>query len=479
MAQELQQQFRDMGRIPIRPLAYINKDKAFTSELLIDSVGEDPTYHIFIANPEDSSQFIDLSAIIIQEGFNSKDLTINIPGVKEPVSVFEIMSYIYSRFVHSDNINGFEYDRDISKITDTNNKNILLKDINGGYVFPVTKSDCIYDSNGISLQKRLDNMSRVSFATDYILVGTDNQSVFQITYPFKNYPLGGNWMELRIGTTIIDKSRYQVINNTADDGNIYTCTVTFFDDTFEIGRRIDIFYIYNSLSTSNTEISVLDGGSMANASISIDKLSKYSDKYTLPDSTSLATSKALYNLYTEFLSALSQSSPNAVFVKDLSDSPVQISMSLVNYNIGLSGNYTLVTTYINKIKKSDLTVSVLFKGDNEPIEKKYNVTIPNGLSVGRVVKFLINENECILLDTVDIHLSRDRFVYYATKEDVTTISFAQLDYDNTKELSVYRNGLRLFENIDYRLDSSLRTITLFASLEPKEIVVFETQYITY
>jgi len=480
MAQELQQQFKDMERIPIRPLPYINKDKAFTNELIIDSVGEDPSYHIYIANPEDASEIIDLSAIIIQEGFNSKDLTINIPGVKEPVSVFEIMSYIYSRFVHMDDINGFDSTKDISKITDPNNKNVLLTSINGGTVFPITRSDCIYDINGVSLQKRLDNMSRVSFATDYILVGYNNQSTFNITYPFKNYPLGGNWMELRIGTTVIDKSRYQVINNKNDSGDIYSCTVTFLNDTFEMGRRIDIFYIYNSLSTADASISVLDGGTLANGSVSIDKLTKYSDSYTLKDATSLATSKALYNMYNEFLSKLSDSSPNAIFLKDLSDSPAFINLSLVNYGVQMSGNYTLVSTYITNPKNSVITVNVQFKGTNEPDVQSYNIEIPNGLSIGRVVKLLINDAECHVLDNVNIHFTKDRYIFYATKEDISTISFAPLDYDNSKQLVVYRNGIRLFENLDYRLDASIKSITLYnGSLEPKEIIVFETEYISY
>ena len=195
---KLQDQF-DMGRIPLRPLPYENREIAFTNELMVDTTGENPTNHIYITSPEDPSKVIDLSAAIIIEGFNSKDLTVSIAGVKDPISIQKLIEYIYLRFVHIDDIAGFDPSEDLSKVLDSNNKNVILKDINGNSVFPVVRAETIYDSKGVDLDTKLKQISHLAVLTDTIYATMRDQNIFDIVYPFNNYFSGGNYMELRVG----------------------------------------------------------------------------------------------------------------------------------------------------------------------------------------------------------------------------------------------------------------------------------------
>ena len=111
----LQDQF-DMGRIPIKPLPFINKALVNKGELMVDHAGDNPTYHLYITDPNDETKIIDLTSHMVREAFGTS-IMISIDGVDEPMTLDDIINFIYSRFTYPDNVNGYNYDRDISKIT--------------------------------------------------------------------------------------------------------------------------------------------------------------------------------------------------------------------------------------------------------------------------------------------------------------------------------------------------------------------------
>ena len=49
----------NMGRLPLRPLSLNDKELAQTKELLIDNLGDDPSYHIYITDSKDRTRLID------------------------------------------------------------------------------------------------------------------------------------------------------------------------------------------------------------------------------------------------------------------------------------------------------------------------------------------------------------------------------------------------------------------------------------
>ena len=291
-------QFNTMGRLPLRPLSLSDKDLAQTKELLIDNLGDDPSYHIYITDSKDRTRLIDLTNLYSENpNISGDNLTITIDGLIDPQKLKYIINFIYKRYLMPDNTNGFNPALDYDKIFDQDTKTVLLKDTGANIYLPISKADAVYDNNGITVQERLDNMTRIGFTTSYVRATTDHQSSFEFTYPFKDYSAGGNYIEVKIGSTYIDKARYEIIDNKSTDGHIYTATINFIDESIDIGRAVNFLFIYNSADVSNGNNLYLYGGNIANNSIPSGKIEKVSDSFTLPDSTCLASSKALYNLY--------------------------------------------------------------------------------------------------------------------------------------------------------------------------------------
>ena len=481
----LQDEFK-MGRIPIRPLQYQNKDKAHTKELMVDlyrdNPDEKPTFHIYISDAIDRSTIYDLTQIMINEAFAGKEIYVDIEGIDKPLSIYEAINYIYRRFIHIDNPDGFNLSDDIEKLTLATNKIALLKDINNEYVFPVTRTDAIYDKNGNTLQSRLDNSTRVGFSNDYIKVSYDNQTSFDIIYPFPNYFNGGNFMQLFIGTTIIDKTRYNIVERESDDGKIYGCTINFFTDSFEIGRRIDILFIFNTPSIDGKQFEAIDGHILASHTLPMEKLERYSDSYTLNDSSSIATSKAVHDLYEETYDMLLNKGGKAIYTKDLSpDSSSTITVNTINDNIILSGNYILISVITQSSKNKNLTLSVISMKDEitkEAIITRFSVELPQAMSPNRIVRFLVNQDEALALNATDIKLNNSRYIHYCDDAE-NVISFKNLNYSESSIIKVYRNGVRLFKDMDYTINFSTETITLFVRTQAKEKIIFESEYISF
>lgn len=387
----------NMARIPLRPLAFKDKALAQTKELIIDNVGDNPSYHIYISDQKDRTKLIDITELIIKEVFpiiDADNFKISIEGALDAQNLKFIINYIYKRFLMPDDPNGFNYKNDLDKLYDPLTKSVLLKDTDNTIYLPVTTTDNVFDSAGRSLQERLDNMIRVGFSTSYIRATTQSQTSFQIQYPFPDYSDGGNYIEVRIGTTYIDSSRYEIIDEKSSDGHVYNATLNLIDEGLENGRAINLLFIYNSADTSNGINEYMYGGLLANNSVSINKLEKSSDRYDLADSTSVATSKALFNLYKFCCEALGLTPSGST---------------------GTAGSYKT---------------------------------------------------------------SSARYVYTIKNDKENTISFSGLSYIAGEEhnIFVYRNGVRLFESIDYSINIANKNITVYVNTEQYEKFVFE--YIT-
>ena len=288
----------NMGRIPLRPLALKDKALAQTKELLIDNIGDHPTYHIYIVDTKDRTKVIDLTALSAQNvDINGDNIKISIDGLLDAQNLKYIINYIYKRFVLPDDAKGYDETRDKDKVFDIDTKNILLKDVGQNIYLPISLATNIYDNNGVTIQERLDNMSRIGFSTAFVRATSESQSSFEFDYPFPDYRAGGNYVEVKIGSSFIDKSRYEIIDDKSSDGHVYKGTINFINESLDINRAVNLLFIYNSAAVSNGNNLYLYGGYITNNSISSTKLEKVSDSFTLPDSTCLPTSKALYNLY--------------------------------------------------------------------------------------------------------------------------------------------------------------------------------------
>ncbi len=471
----LQDQF-DMSRIPIKPLPYLNKAVAQKGELMVDHAGPNPTYHLYIVDPTDATKIIDITSFLVKEAFGNS-ITVNIEGIEEPISLHELMNFIYKRFTYPDDPNGFNPERDRSKILDPSTQVVLLRDIDGICYLPITRADSVFDENGNSIQERLDSITRLGFAHDYLQVEVDDQQIFEIEYPFENYTQNGNYFELRIGTVFVDKSRYQVIDKFDEDGKAYGATITFFNDKFERNRRIDILYIYNATGLLAGEAAI-NGGQIAYHSINSSKLEKVVNTYNLPDETALVSAKALYDLYNEFIAAINDTNGSSVYCLDTSDAQNIIDVNIRPNNIFLGSKYIVLHVLTKTEKTSNIVLNVMHGDSSTQNNSSFTINVPGGVGAGRMMRILVNSNTSRVLNITNYYTTVNRFIYTCVDQEVV-IPYNELNYNTNSFIKVYRNGVRLFEDLDYSKDSINENITLFVRTEEGERIVFEAENVEF
>lgn len=515
----------NMSRLPIRVLPYQKKDLASCNEIIIDYLGDNPSYHIYITDKNDPKILIDITQLIIEEMFpnasiNANNFYVTIEGLKDSQTLRDIINYIYKRFLMPDNPNGFDPVNDLDKIKDPTTKNILLTDTDGIIYLPITVAGNVIDSSGKSIQERLDDMTRLGFSTSFVRATTNNQSSFEFNYPFKDYPKYGNYVEVRIGSTYIDKARYEIINEKSADGSITSATLTFIDETVEKGRAINFLFIFNAKAVTGGKFENISGGAIADGTITSSKLEKVSDSFLLNDSTSIASSKALYNLFTRYINDINDRDEHVYYYYDDSDGDIlyygremdtissgdvlniiaknkkTLSKGIRIYHKPEGNVYYAVDSETGETV-NDLSIeldpggsidSIQIQDPTEQtdgeypsvlkdiidIKKLYNkdgATPKTNLPAGRMIK-LLYQNDCFyILNNNDI--ITNRYIYTCIDQE-TAISFKQLSYEYEDIINVYRNGVRLFEDLDYSMNSDSETITLFVRTEEGERIVFES-----
>lgn len=478
----------EMGRIPLKPLPYSNKALAQCNEILIDYAGDDPKYHIYIADSSDPTKLIDITNYIIKEAFGN-EITINIEGLDEPQPLQDLINFIYKRFMYPHNPIGFSYERDADKMMDPNNtKTVLFRDVDAVIYFPVTMADSVFDKTGKTIQERLDKMTRLGFAIDYTRVYQENQNTFEFSYPFLNYPLGGNSFEVRVGTTYVDKSRYQVQDLYDENNNIYGARITFFADRFELNRRIDFCFLYNATDAGDGDYTAFSGAQIVNKSISSAKLEKISDSYTLPDSTCVASSKAVNDLFSDFMNSNATNNGKILWAFDSStnQSNIVITSNDQNYknildNINANNDDPVVLNIVTASEKNtyvDLVIEYTGSGASNVnlgnIKQLDGSTLPSKIPANKLIRILIDTRSLIpKIISNNSAASTSKWIYTCQDQE-TIISFTGLAYEYGDKIDVYRNGVRLFQDLDYILDSAQEIITLFVRTEEGERIVFES-----
>lgn len=374
------------GRIPLRPLPLTKRNIATTGEFIIDYIDQDgrpgtANYHMFITDPNDRTKIIDLTQKMLQEiypnaSINANNFNITIEGIESPYVLRTLLSFIYKRFILIENPNGFIYDQDIDKVNDPLTKKVLLKNTDNTYLLPVTTTDNVFDANGVSVQERLNNISRIAMSVLYLKSTEDNQTEFDFEYPYENY---SDFMEIRIGTVYVDKTRYSVNPYYNDNGDYINGKITFYEG-IEKDRRIDLIFTYNSYNPAGKSYEcIMSGSSIAAASISTSKLERVTDKYDLPDSTTIPSSKALYSLYTKVKDAaitINENNSNLIdTINENNNNLVDeirikvngyLSSLLSNVNNKLSIDYNNIADLYNKFNRHIET-------QNNYLEEKLNL----------------------------------------------------------------------------------------------------------
>lgn len=489
----------EYGRIPLKPLPYKNKELAQCNEFVID-YGDDGTYHMYITDSEDPTKFIDLTSKIIREilpnaKIDANQFQINIEGVEDPSSLKDIINFIYKRFTYPENINGFDPSKDADKILDPTTKQVLLRNTDGTILLPVTSASNVIDTSGTSVQERLDNMTYVAFSTQVVRATENNQMQFTLEFPYKNYD---GHIEIIAGNAYLDKSRYTINYNLDDNGDYYTAELLLVPDIndysdyydnrnynssgIERGRKLVIIYIYNAVppsqvsitnDSSKTVIKPVHGSIIANKSIASIKLEKTTDSYTLNDSSAIATAAAVNNAYTDIINKIY--SNNAIILAK----QTTVNADTINVSVNTTSSYVifmmnvLITSNITVSNPSDIAIKVqnnntTFSLRNMDGTKFATNTI---FPAGKIITLICDTSSHIAYLNTTIP-SRKTFKYICEDKE-RVIPYTGLSYNANSIINIYRNGVRLFEDLDYTHNRSNETITLMVYTESEEIIIFE------
>lgn len=456
------------GRIPIKPLPYKNRNLSQCNEIMID-YGEDGNYHIYITHHNDPTKYIDITALIIKEmlpetEINANQFTLTIEGNKNPQSLMDIINYIWKRFTHAEDPSGFVYETDIDLVTNPSTTSVLLQTTDGQIQLPVTLADNVYDRNGNSIQSVLDDMIRLGFSVSYLYATQDDQTSFEFNYPFEDYP---DMLEVRVGTTYVDSTRYQITKHYDLEGHYTSGTIDFIGEGIENGRRIDLVWIFNSAYKGGAKVQFISGTKIADSTVPIFKLAKYSDSYYYTDGNSVATSKAVANLYFDLSNVINSNNQNLFHCPDTSTTNDTIMV-----NIGRDakdGDVIIATTAGVKVSSVKLsvgnTIYSIKSPDGNPLVR--------GFRNSQVIKFKIINDTAIILSGNSGEIRNSKYMYNCQDQEYD-IPFSGLTYDTGDLIHVYRNGVRLFQDVDYSLNTVDETITLFVRTEQGERIIFES-----
>lgn len=463
------------GRIPIKPIPYKDRNLSQCNEILID-YGEDGTYHIYITHHNDPNKYIDITALIVKEmlpkaEINANQFTITIKGNKDPQSLMDIINFIYKRFTYADDPSGFVFERDRDKLFDPTTINVLLKTTDGQIQLPVTIADNVYDKNGISIQDRLNNNVKLGFSTTYLYTTQQDQTSYEFEYPFEDYP---DMLEVRIGTTYVDNTRYSITKHYDSEGHYRTGTLTFIGEGIENGRRIDLVWIFNTVYNDGGKLEFISGSKIADSTIPICKLEKYSNSYSYPDSNSVATSKALSNLYVDLTESINANNQNLFHCLDRSfdnNNSIRIDINRAPQN----NDIFIVALNSNKTSAARFIVGY----DHCISPEIYSIKMPDGSNLIRgfrnnqILKFKITDGIAVILSGVANEIRSNKYIHNCVDQEYD-ISFKDLEYNTGDLIHVYRNGVRLFQDLDYSVNTTEQTITLFVRTEQGERIVFES-----
>jgi hypothetical protein len=469
------------GRLPLRPLSYENRKLAQPDELLIDygNTG-DENYHIYIADTKDPSKLIDITEMMVQkmlpsEKLNVDQFEITLEGEKDPSTLKDIINYIYKRFIWPENYGIFDYARDSYKLFDSGAINTLLRDAQGDVILPVTFADNVFYKNGKTLQDNFNESTRLGIKRTTFYTKA-NTKAYTFDYPFNNYM---DDIDVRWNSVYLDASKYSITPNINNDGNFSSGTITLISDgAVGNNEQVDLIFTYNAKAYQDSKYEYMDGKNISIRSIPSSRLEKTSNEYSLDDETSIATSKALYNLYLDIVELLDNNSMNVSYNVDMSGNSRVIKITS-DTNI-VEEDYFLCNVLLDTKKRFDSTAVITYGTSSTKVDivDAVGKDLTRGLPAGKIAKFLWikSENKLKLITSDLSNLRSSRWVYKCLESE-KTICYCGMNYELGACITVYKNGLRLFEDIDYSINTKDETITLFNQTTDGDVIVFEALYL--
>ena len=361
----------------------------------------------------------------------------------------------YDNWVTVSNVN------DIKHIFFLNNLTVstIYRQSNGNTTpyAPRTIGSAVYLSSGATVEDLARNVTRLSTSIAHVTATMNEQTSFEVPYPFENYMTLGNSMMVFVGTTFIVNTRYSLSSD---------YSVLYFLNGMHVkkGRDVTFVFLYNSrpMLNGSAPLSYMtyDGGYMADATLPIQKLEKYSSSLYNKDLDCVATSKAIADLYETLLSKIDNlDSKYAIYAKAFgTGTAYQIDVP----NFVLS-DFSIIHMRANVACGNNATLKVN-NGEAIPIYATFTDRLVAGdIAEGEVVTLTYNadENRFYIISDTGTMITSTQFIYLTSKDGEDTFDLSQLDYNPTFDiLEVYQDGFMLTEDEHYTVGTNNDSVTL-------------------
>lgn len=365
-------------------------------------------------------------------------------------------TYIYGNRTVVSNMNDIKHIFYLDKLT----VSTLYKESTDGVSTPYaprTIASAVYLSSGASVEDLAKNITRLSTSIASVTATILEQTSFEVPYPFDNYMTLGNSMMVFVGTTFISNTRYSLSSDYS--------TITFLNGmNVKKGRDVTFVFLYNSrpmLNGSNPiSFMTYDGGYMADASLPIQKMKKYSSSLYNKDIDCVATSKAISDLYETLLTKIDSIGSNyAIYVK-ASGTGNAYHVDLPNFVLS---DFSIIHMRANVACSDNATLQVN-SGENIPIYASFtDRLVANDIAENEVVTLTYNADEkrFYIISSTGTIVTSTQFIYLTTKDGESTFDISRLDYNPTVDvLEVYQDGILLTQGEHYTVGENNDSVVL-------------------
>ena len=472
-------QFSKYGRIPLRPLSYKNRHLATTSELIIDYGSEGTeNWHIYITDDKKADKLIDLTELIAEKvipgvDINADQFYITLEGEDGLFNLKDIMNHIYKRYIYPNKYGHFD-PSDAQLLFEKDVVNCMFRDSDGHVIVPITAADNVFFQNGTTLADVFDKANKLSMVS-YTVNVPRNTDYVDFDYPYENYHES---VTVMYNGYFLHSDEYATeVNIINSDLDYYTGRFHLIERSLNAGDKLEFIFVYNSKLAANDNFKSFDGKSLSVKSIPTNRLHKVSDSINKNDSDCLATSAAVYSMCNTLTTFMADNAENSCWCADISEYNTYIHIENNDKDIK---NYDCfqVNVFVANAKPIDVLALIKYRDDsivNIPIVDADGNPLTNGIPAGKTLRLVwVKSEQRLRLLTSEI--KQNRYIYRCSEGD-TTIPFSDLSYYTGTIINVYRNGVRLFEDLDYSADYKNQTINLYSKTQQGEIIVFENIYV--
>ena len=311
-----------------------------------------------------------------------------------------------------------------------------------------TLATATYTSDGHTVEDALRNITKIGTSMQFVNVTSDNQTVFTVPYPFEEYMEKGNSFMVYVGTTFIDNRRYIMSEDLK--------SIEFLDNKgIKSGRTLTFVFLFNSKAPINTDMlsTTMDGKYLANGTVPIIKMEKYSSSLHLDDINSVATSAAVHRLYTSLLEKINAiSNGSAIYAKGVYNSATN------TYDVTAAGyvlkDFDMLHIRIDTTMPASASLSVN-GGESIPIYRDFYNRVQIGDNLANdVISLFYNaeENRLYQFSGIPYKIHTRSLIYTTVQDEEDTFNIEALDFDGgiSEQLDVYQDGIHLVEGANYQ-----------------------------